>query len=160
MHNAGVLMAKLHEATIRVSIDTKPGTKYNLYIDNVLCENYEIKKLNNGYGMKDIRIEVLEGEIMISEGAAVAEYPTINENPVWVYQKRYCDWIHSDSFEYDTWYNGVVNFKHLWPQGPSYYKEVDGKIGRPVWEYKKIFNPMSVNKKETSALLRTLLDLH
>ena len=160
--NDGGFMAKLRKATIRVNIQTKPNTRYDLYIDGVLSEKYEFDKINSDYGMKDINIVVHEGAIMISEEAAEAEYPTINENPVWVYQKRYCDWLYSDfgDVEYDTWYKGTVSYKHLWPQGPSYYKEKDGKVGRPVWEYQKIFNPMAANKKETSALLRRLLGLY
>ena len=158
----GVFMAKLHEATIRVNIETKPNTKYDLYIDGVLSKKYEFDKINSDYGAKDIVIVVHKGKIKISEDAAVAEYPTINENPVWVHQKRYCEWLYTDvgDVEYDTWYSGTVSYIHLWPQGPSYYKEKDGKIGRPVWKYTKIFNPMAANKKETSALLRRLLGLY
>ena len=154
-------MAKLHKATIRGHIKTQPGTKYNLYIDGVLSEKYEFDKTNSGWGYKDIRIEVLEGKVMIPEGAAEAEYPTYHEDPVWVYQKRYCEWMYTDEFKHDEWYSGTITYKHLWPQGPSYYKQEEpgGKIGKPVWTYEKVFNPMKYNKKETSAKLRELLGL-
>lgn len=149
------MRAELHKAILRCDIVTTPGARYNLYLNGEYAEQYRFEKDNDKSGLVDVKIEVLSGKIMVPDSGSLAEYPTIGGKSIWFPQDRFVYWFYSKEFQTDVWYDKDINYKHIWPQGPSYYSD----WGKPIWEYDRLITPMRNKREENTKKTCELLNL-
>lgn len=133
----------LGRARLVVDIEQSTNAKYDIYIDGVNVKDYCFIKADSEYGCKDIQIKIYDGAIKINEYASKAYYPCLDGSVKIVSQIEYIDWFFSDTHVPNCWYykGDTIMFKHLYPQGPSYF--VDGK---PIFKYNEVLPAMKDNK--------------
>lgn len=134
----------LGTAELIVDVSTSYGTQYDIFIDNQQVEKYSFLKVDREYGCKDIRIEVKRGAVKLAHNSSNAHYLCRNGAIKIVNQYEYIDWFYSHTHTTNAWYSTgeVIKFKHLYPQGPTYF--VDDK---PIFEYNKVMPAMKNKKK-------------
>jgi len=137
-----------------------PDSRLRVWVDGVeqvqnAVQVYHFSEPSDVYGYKNILIEVLDGSFCIHDDDAVALYPQDNEvGGILIKQSRYIEWFYSDTHSLGTVYSAgeLVQFKHLYPQGPNYF-DPDRK---PIYQYETLLHLTQELKIQNS---QSLIDL-
>ena len=131
-------------------------TDYKVWIDNEQVSNYYFEKKSSHYGYKQIKIELIKGSFKLNEKKCWALYPTHDNNSLPFLQYQFCEWFHGLDCSINKWYQAprVLNFYHLYLQGPSFFKGMQA-----TFNYDPVI-PAEWNKTiENSLLLKRELNL-